>query len=111
MEFKERLTGIKKATKTQRLEECWDIEGMIKGHSNQVLKFDTRPIKKFALNQYGKVGYFKSKADKMVFDTPDQWVIIDVPEMSKYIKDKGIKDVYLGDLISNLDWNIMLQKF
>jgi len=105
MEFEERLTNIKLASKEQKLKEFWDVEGIIKGVSNQTLKFDTRPIQK---NK--KVGYFKSKADKMVFDFKDQWVIVDVPEMSQYVKNNQLKDIHLQDLISKLDWNIILPK-
>ena len=46
MRFEKRLTNIKTATKKQKLKELWDIEGIIKGVSNQTLKFDTRPIQK-----------------------------------------------------------------
>jgi hypothetical protein len=105
MKFEKRLTNIKLASKEQKLKEFWDVEGIIKGVSNRTLKFDTRPIQK---NK--KVGYFKSKADKMVFDFKDQWVIVDVPEMSKYVKDNQLKDIHLQDLISKLDWNIILPK-
>ena len=72
---------------------------------NQKFKFDLRPIK-----NNSKIGWFKSKADKMVFDFKDQYIIIDLEELYQYLKENNIKDVHLQDLISKLDWNIILPK-
>jgi len=105
MRFEKKLINIELATKKQKLKELWDIKGIIEGVSNQTLKFDTRPIQK---NK--KMGYFKSKADKMVFNFKNQWVIVDVPEMIQYVKNNQLKDVHLQDLLSKLDWNIILPK-
>ena len=91
--------------------EGWDISGILKKASNQKLKFDTRPIVKFKEKDYGKTGSFKTKADKMVFENKDQWIIIDVEEMHEFLHRKSIKDVHLDDLISELDWNIILPKY
>ena len=46
----------------------------------------------------------------MVFDLKNQYVIVDIKELLKYIKDRNIKDVDLQSLISNLEWNIILKK-
>ena len=56
------LEDYKLATDRQRKREFWNVEGIIKGRSNQSFKFDLRPIIKNA-----KGGSFKTKADKMVF--------------------------------------------
>ena len=58
----------------------------------------------------GKHGRTDSKADKMVFELIDQWVIIDMEELINYIKLKKLRKVHLDDLISKLDWNIILPK-
>lgn len=95
------------ATKKQKEEELWDVEGIL---HNQNFKFDTRPIQKFENNDHGKIGYFKSKADKMVFEFKETWIIVDTQEMHEYIKKNNLTKIYLKDLISKLDWNIILPK-
>ena len=99
------LDDLKKATPKQQKTELWDVEGILKGRLNQKLKFDLRPIKNNC-----KIGSFKTKADKMVFEDKHQWVIVDVEEMHQFLQEKSIKDVHLEDLISELDWNIILPK-
>jgi len=105
MNFINRLKEVKYATNSQKKKELWDVEGVLKNRLNQKFKFDLRPIK-----DNGKVGSFRTKADKMVFDMKDQWVIIDVEELHQYIKENDLKDVHLQSLISKLDWNIILPK-
>ena len=65
------LEDLQKATPTQQKTELWDVEGILKGRLNQKLKFDLRPIKNNC-----KIGSFKTKADKMVFEDKHQWVIV-----------------------------------
>ena len=101
-EFIKKLKEVKKATATQKKKELWDVEGIL---HNQTFKFDLRPIKNNA-----KIGSFKSKADKMVFDIKDQYIIVDMEELHQYLKTNKLKDVHLQDLISKLDWNIILPK-
>jgi hypothetical protein len=40
----------------------------------------------------------------------DQWVILDVEELHQYIKENDLKEVDLQNLLSKLDWNIILPK-
>jgi len=105
MNFINRLKEVKYATNSQKKKELWDVEGVLKNRLNQKFKFDLRPIK-----DNGKVGSFRTKADKMVFDMKDQWVIIDVEELHQYIKENDLKEVHLQNLLSKLDWNIILPK-
>lgn len=109
MNFINYLNNIKYATKDQRLKELWDVEGVIKNKSNQIFKFDLRPLNKFG-NDLGKKGNTATKADKMVFEEKEKWIIIDTKELHKYIKKHRLEKVYLNDLISKLDWNIFLSK-
>ena len=53
---------------------------------------------------------YDTKADKMVFEGKDQWIIVDVEELLEYLKEKKVKKVYLQNLLSKLDWNIILPK-
>ena len=100
--FKKLLINIKEATPNQQKKELWDVEGVL---HNQKFKFDLRPLKNNI-----KGGSFKTKAVKMVFDLKDQYIIVDIEELHQYLKDKPSKIVQLDDLISKLDWNIILPK-
>ena len=107
--FERNLTEVTEASPVQKAKELWDIEGIIKNRSNQKFKFDLRPLVKFK-GDTGKGGSFRSKADKMVFDIKDQWVIVDTEELFDYIKLNNIKKVFLQDLVDKLDWNIIIPK-
>jgi hypothetical protein len=72
---------------------------------NQKFKFDLRPLKNNI-----KIGSFKSKADKMVFDMKDQFIVVDTEELHQYLKENKLKEVHLQDLLSKLEWNIILPK-
>ena len=100
--FLERLTNVTKATSKQKKRELWDVEAIL---NNQLLKFDLRP-----LNNNTKSGSFKTKADKIVIDIKNQWIIVDTEELHQYLKENNIKIVQLEDLISKLEWNIILPK-
>ena len=99
------LEQINYPSKNQK-KQFWDVEGILKKRLNQKFKFDLRPLKDNCKN-----GSFKTKADKMVFDVEDQYIIIDVEELHQYLKNNQIKIVQLEDLIYKLDWNIILQKY
>jgi hypothetical protein len=99
------LVDINYANNSQRKKELWDVEGILKDRLNQKLKFDLRPLKDNA-----KIGSFKTKADKMVFDMPKEYIVIDVEELQNYVKTNKIKKVYLQKLIFELDWNILIKK-
>ena len=99
------LSDITYATLNQRKKELWDVEGILKNRLNQKLKFDLRPIKNNA-----KIGSFKTKADKMVFDMKDQFIVVDTEELHQYLKENKLKEVHLQDLLSKLEWNIILPK-
>ena len=105
MKFVDKLTNIKYATQKQKEKELWDVEGILKDRLNQKFKFDLRPLKNNA-----KTGSFKTKADKIVFDINEKWYIVDVKELHDYLKNNTFKVAYLEDLISKLEWNILLPK-
>ena len=103
--FCKNLTDINYPTLAQRKKEIWDVEGVLKNRLNQKLKFDLRPIKDST-----KIGSFKTKADKMVFDMKDQFIVVDTEELHQYLKENKLKEVHLQDLLSKLEWNIVLPK-
>ena len=98
--FEKYLTNIEYPIK----KTSWDIAGTIKG-KNGFYKFDTRPLKNNI-----KAGSFKTKADKMVFETNSEWILVDIEELHTYIKEHKLKVVELEQLISKLEWNIILPK-
>jgi hypothetical protein len=102
MKFLNLLSHVTKASSKQKKKEFWDAEGVL---HNQLLKFDLRPLKNNT-----KGGSFKTKADKIVFDIKDQFIIIDTEELHQYLKDNNTKVVNLEQLISKLEWNIILPK-
>lgn len=87
----------------------WNIAGIIKGQ-NAFYKFDVRDMFKLSSGNLAQKGTISSKADKMVLEFEDKWIIIDLEELHFYIKNKRLKKVYLEDLLSKLDWNIILPK-
>ena len=101
-EFYNKLKDKKLASQNQKKKELWDVEGVL---HNQSFKFDLRPLKNNI-----KIGNFKTKADKMVFDMKDQYIIVDIEELHQYLKQHELRDVYLQNLLSQLDWNIILPK-
>ena len=105
MKFIDKLTDIQYATQNQRQKELWDVEGILKTRLNQKFKFDLRPIKNNI-----KIGSFKTKADKMVFNMKDKWIIVDIEELHSYVKTKNLKSIQLENLLSKLEWNIILPK-
>jgi len=105
MDFLDRLTNKKIPNQNTKAVELWDVEGIIEGVSNQTFKFDLRPLKNNI-----KGGSFKTKADKIVYDLKDQWIIVDIEELHTYLKENKLQKVYLQDLLSKLEWNIILPK-
>lgn len=106
MRFIDQLINPIEPTIKQKKEELWDVSGILKDRSNQEFKFDLRPLNK----DLSKKGSFKTKADKMVFETVSEWILVDIEELHNYIKQHELKVVELEDLISKLDWNIILPK-
>ena len=100
--FYKKLKNITLASLKQKKNELWDAEGVL---HNQAFKFDLRPLKNNA-----KGGSFRTKADKMVFDMKDQFIVVDTEELHQYLKENKLKEVHLQDLLSKLEWNIILPK-
>ena len=98
--FESYLNNIKYPKK----KTSWNISGTIKDH-NGFYKFDTKP-----LNKNAKGGSFKTKADKIVYDINNQYIIVDVEELHNYLLNNNLKVVHLEELLSKLEWNIILPK-
>lgn len=104
-EFSKYLTAVE----YPKQKTSWNIAGIITGQ-NAFYKFDVGGLTKVSKDKAYKKSNINTKAEKMVFEFKDKWVILDVEELNKYIKEKKIKDLQLKDLVSKLEWNIILLK-
>ena len=104
------LDNIVWPTEEQKSKEHWNILGILKKNSNQEFKFDVRSMFQMPDNQLGKKGTTASKADKIVFETDKDWVIIDAQELHEFIKKQSLKVVQFEDLLNKLEWNIYISK-
>jgi hypothetical protein len=92
-----------------KLKTSWNIAGIIKGQ-NAFYKFDVRDMFALPDGTPAQKGRLDSKADKMVLEMEDQWIILDLEELHQYIKKNKLTKVYVNDLISKLEWTIFLAK-
>jgi len=87
----------------------YQVEGLLK-QSNQYYKFDIRYLNDFPENKKGKLINSKSQADKVLFEDDKHWILVDTQELIKYMKISDLKQINLEQLLSNIDWNIILLK-
>ena len=87
----------------------WNIAGIIKD-KNAFYRFDVRDMFNLPDGTPAQKGRTDSKADKMVLEYENKWVILDLEELHQYIKKNKLSKVYLNDLISKLEWTIFLNK-
>tara|TARA_R110000824_G_scaffold280776_1_gene468990 strand:+ start:3176 stop:3517 length:342 start_codon:yes stop_codon:yes gene_type:complete len=97
-------------TEQEKNTELWDVSGILKNHSNQFLKFDIKDMKKLHTGETGKIGDIRSKADKIVFETGESWVILDNDSLINYIIDNQIKVIHMETLLKELDWTMEIPK-
>ncbi len=108
--FDSYLKEVKYPSPQERKKEHWDIEGIPYKVSNQLLKFDIRPMFAMDNDQSGKEIFINSKADKIAFETTDSWILVDTQELIEYCKLNNSQKQHLDDLIKDLEWNIILDK-
>jgi len=87
----------------------WNIAGMIKG-KNAFYRFDVREMFKMPNGTPAKKGRLNTKAQKMVFETKNEWLIFDIEELHEYIKKNKVNKVYINDILKDLEWSIVLEK-
>ena len=108
--FSINLDNVIWPTEKQKNKEHWNISGILKKNSNQEFKFDVRSMFNMPDGQLGKKGTTASKADKIVFETDNTWIIVDILELHEYIKNQQSKVIQLEDLFNKLEWNIYISK-
>jgi hypothetical protein len=87
----------------------WNIAGILKSQ-NAFYKFDVRDMYQLPDGSPAQSGRTDSKADKLVLEMEDEWVILDLEEFNPFIKRNKIKLIKLNDLIPKLEWTIKLPK-
>lgn len=87
----------------------WNIAGIIKG-KNAFYRFDVREIFKMPDGTPAQSGRLDTKAQKMVFETKDKWLIFDIEELHQHIRKNKTKKVYINNLLDSLEWNIVIDK-
>jgi len=103
--FSKHLTSIE----YPKEKTSWNIAGIIEGQ-NAFYKFDVRDMFTISDGTLAQKGRTDSKADKMVLEMEDKWIIFDLEELIKHIKKNKLNKVYVNDLISKLEWTIFLAK-
>jgi|TARA_R110000851_G_scaffold256487_1_gene408928 hypothetical protein len=105
--FAKNLKEVEWANDEQDMFEHWDVKGLFKG---EVLKFDVKGKKKVnradansqdeiawieGTNVWGKPGWIKGKADYIVFERNDYWLVVDREELYdhvvKKVKENGVQ--------------------
>ena len=87
----------------------WNIAGIIKG-KNAFYKFDVREMFKMPDGKSAQSGRLDSKAHKLVLEGKKELIILDLEELHEYIRRENKKNVYVNNLISDLEWTIFLAK-
>ena len=105
----ERFSTYLTAIEYPKSKTSWNIAGIIKGQ-NAFYKFDVRDMFNLPDGTPAQKGRTDSKADKMVLEIEDKWVILDLEELHQYIKKNKVTKVYVNDLIKKLEWNIVIIK-
>ena len=103
--FSKNLTAIE----YPKEKSSWNIAGILKD-KNAYYKYDVRDMFNLTDGTLAQKGRTDSKADKMVLEMDDKWVILDLEELHQYIKKNKLKKVYVNDLISKLECTIFLAK-
>jgi len=109
MNIIERFSHYLDSVEYPKEETSWNIAGVIKGQ-NGFYKFDVRNMFKLPNGDMAQKGKTHSKADKIVLEYKDKWIIIDLEELHKYIKNNKKNTVYVKELIDSLEWNIIVSK-
>lgn len=97
--FTEHLTDI---TYPNNKKEGWHVEGMLKQFSNKKYKFDVRDMVSGTDGTAQKGGSFKTKAEKFVFETNEQWLIFDIEEFLDYLNEHKVKVIRLEEMMNKL---------
>ena len=100
------LSNIKWSNNYQNMHEHWDMEGGLKG---KTLKFDVKGMKKInrrddstqdkftwieGTNVKGNTGWLKGRADYIVFERNEYWLMVNREELWDFVQEKLKKNLY-----------------
>ena len=100
------LSNIKWSNNYQNMHEHWDMEGGLKG---KTLKFDVKGMKKInrrddstqdkftwieGTNVKGNPGWLKGRADYIVFERNEYWLLVNREELWDFVQEKLKKNLY-----------------
>ena len=105
----EQVTEQIKKIEYPKQKTSWNLAGIIKG-KNAFYKFDVREMFEMPNGTSAQSGRLDSKAQKLVLEGEKEWIILDLEELHEYICRENKKNVYVNDLISDLEWTIFLAK-
>ena len=109
MSIVEKFSNYLTAVEYPKEKTSWNIAGMIKG-KNAFYRFDVREMFKMPDGTLAQSGRLDTKAQKMVFETKDKWLIFDIEELHQQIRKNKTKKVYINNLLDSLEWNIVIDK-
>lgn len=105
----EKFSKHLKSIEYPKRKTSWNIAGILK-NKNAFYKFDVRDMIKLPDGTPAQKGKTNSKADKLVLEIKNKWVILDIKELFKYIKKNKITKLYLDDILPKLEWTIFINK-
>lgn len=108
--IKNNLKEFTLATNKEIKEEGWHVKGILHKYSNRELKFNVKSMFRMEENQLGKNVEIKDKSDKIVFETTEEWIIVDTEELHKYLINQKEKIIKFDDLLTKLEWTIFISK-
>lgn len=101
--FSKHLDHMTYASEKQKEEEFWNVQGIFKSRTNQLLKFDVRSMVR---NEEGLIRVFSffTKADKFAFEAEKQWIIVDAQELLEYLDTHELKHIDMEEIFKELNF-------
>lgn len=92
------------ASEKQKEKEFWNVQGIFKSRTNQLLKFDVRSMVRYEEGLI-RVFSFETQADKFAFEAENQWIIIDAEELLEYLYDNKLETIDIKEIHKKLNFN------
>jgi len=102
--FSKHLDHMTYASEKQKEEEFWNVQGIFKSRTNQLLKFDVRSMVRYEEGLI-RVFSFKTQADKFAFEAENQWIIIDAEELLEYLYNNKLETIDIKEIHKKLNFN------
>lgn len=90
--------------------EEWQVKGLLKNRLNEYLRFDIRYLNDYPNDKKGKLIKDNSNSDKILFENPKNWILVDTKELIDYMRKYKLKEIKIEEIINKLNWNIIIKK-